>query len=70
MVEGGIAEPVAARRTRLWGTLHRLDDEELRARVELSCRDAERTIEDWHDFVEALDRAHRAMRDRRRGNRG
>jgi hypothetical protein len=62
MVEGGIAELAAARRTRLWDTIGRLDDDELRARVERSTQDAERTIEEWHAFVEGRGRAIRATR--------
>ena len=65
MVEG-IAERATARRERLWSTIQRLDDAELRARVERSRRDSERTIEEWHDFVEGLDMAMRALRASRR----
>lgn len=61
MVEG-IADLAKARRERLWSTVRRLDDDELRARVERSRRDSERTIEEWHDFVEGLDMALRALR--------
>jgi len=65
MVEG-LAEVAKARRERLWCTIHHLEDEELRVRVERSHRAAERTIEEWHDFVEGLDMALRAMRASRR----
>jgi len=60
MVEG-IAERVTARQARLLGTIQRLDDEELRARVQRSYHDNQRTIEEWHDFVEGLHLAMRAM---------
>ena len=66
MVEGGIAELAAARRARLWDTIQQLDDDELRAVVERSHQDAERTIEEWHAFVEGREQALRAMRASRR----
>jgi hypothetical protein len=40
--------------------------EDLQARAERSYRDAERTIEEWHDFAEGLDLAMRCMRVCRR----
>jgi hypothetical protein len=68
MVEGGIAELATERRSRPCDTIQQLDYDELGARVGESCRDAERTIEEWQEFVEYLDFAHRAMREARRGN--
>jgi hypothetical protein len=38
----------------------------LQARAERSYQEAERTIEGWHDFVEGVDLAMRAIRDCRR----
>jgi hypothetical protein len=69
MVEG-IAELATARRARLYATLHRLNDEELRVRVEESFRGTERTIEEWHDFVEGVELAMRASRASRRSDAG
>jgi hypothetical protein len=66
MVEG-IAERAKARQARLLGTIQRLEDDELRHRVQKSYRDNQRTIEEWHDFVEGLDLAMRAMRECRNG---
>ncbi len=64
---GSISEIAAARQKRLWGTIQRLEDDEIRKRIEASPRSAaERTIEEWHDLVEGLDTAMRAMRARRR----
>ena len=40
--------------------------EDLKVRAERSYRDAERTIEEWHDFVEGVELAMRAMSDCRR----
>jgi hypothetical protein len=65
MVEG-IAELVTARRARLMSTIRRLEDDELRFQVQQSDGDSERTIEEWHDYVENLDRDLRASRDRSR----
>jgi len=67
MVEG-VAELAMARRTRLWTTIRRLEDHDLRSRVERSYRSDEPSIEEWHDFVEGVDltkRVMRAMMDRR-----
>lgn len=65
------AELVRERRARLWGTLQRLEDTDVRVRVEQTPMDAARTIEEWHDFVEGLDRVVRAVRryDARRWTR-
>jgi len=49
----------------LLSTLQRLEDDGLRFQVEQSYGDSERTIEEWHDFVEELDLAMRARRDSR-----
>lgn len=62
-VAGDMSELAAARRQRLWETIVRLEDDELRARVEApAAGGARRSIEEWHDLVEGLDVAIRAMR--------
>lgn len=64
---GSISALAVARRKRLWGTICRLEDDELRARVEAPAPGAHvRTIDEWHDLVEGLDAAIRAMRACRR----
>jgi len=40
------------------------------ARAERSYRDAERTIEEWNRFIEALERARRTASDKRRNGVG
>lgn len=66
MVEG-LAERATERQARLLGVIQRLDDDALRARVQRSHRDNQRTIKEWQEFAATLDRAHRAMRESRRG---
>ena len=58
----GIAELTASRRQRLWATIQRLDDHDLRFRVEGSYSSDEPTIEEWHDFVEGVELAMRSMK--------
>lgn len=58
-----IAELVKARRARLWRTIQHLEDDDLRALVEESYRATDRTIEEWHDFVEGVELAMKALRD-------
>lgn len=66
MVES-ISDLAAARQRRLWGTICRLEDDEVRARVEVPTPGTtRRTIEEWHDLVEGLDVALRAVRACRR----
>ena len=62
----GIAERAKVRQSRLMDTLRRLENDELRFQVQQSYGDSERTIDEWHDFVEGLDRATRAKRGWRR----
>jgi hypothetical protein len=58
----GIAELTASRRQRLLATIHRLEDDDLRVRVEGSYSSDEPTIEEWHDFVEGVDLAMRSTK--------
>jgi|GEM_PF-2205019 len=58
----GIAERARVRQSRLVNTLRRLENDELRFQVQQSYGDSERTIEEWHEFVEGLDLAMRAGR--------
>ena len=69
MVKGDIAALASVRRARVLVTLGQLDDDELHARVDQSYRDGERTIEEWHAFLDARDRAMGAMRASRRRDR-
>lgn len=50
-----IAELANARRARLWSTIQRLEDDELRSRVERSYKSSQPSIEEWHDFVEGVE---------------
>lgn len=54
---GGIVEVQRLRR-RL-RVVQSLEDQALRARLEKSCRDSERTIEEWNNFVRGRNRALR-----------
>jgi hypothetical protein len=65
-VVASTAQTARSRRSMLWRTLGRLGDDELRARVENSFEDGERTIEEWHEFVEHLESALVEMRRARR----
>ncbi len=57
-----INELAQARRGMLWETIQQLHDEGLRARVEASFLETERTIAAWHDFVGSVELAMQAMR--------
>lgn len=65
----GLAERATERQVKLLGAIGRLGDDDLRARVQRSYRENQRTIEEWQRFLDNLDSAHRAMRDSRRGDR-
>ena len=65
----GTSERARVRRCALRRTLECLEDGELRARVEQSYEDGERTIEEWHEFVQNLDLALKEMRRGRKLSR-
>ena len=56
------AELARQRRARLWSTLERLEDASLREHVERTSAEPLETIDEWHDFVEGLDRVARGAR--------
>ena len=57
-----VTELTKARRAKLWDTIQQLNDEGLRARVEASFLNTERTIEAWHAFVDSVEAAMHSMR--------
>lgn len=62
----GTAASASARETAPQASLDHLGGDELRARVERSYQDGERTIAEWQAFVEGRERALQAMRASRR----